>query len=61
MSKFLVNRVWLVCLLLVVAIAFGCEPAEPEANVESGAKKVATFEGGEVTQGELEEFAEQSG
>lgn len=57
------NRVWLVCLLLVVAlaVAFGCEPAEPEANVESGAKKVATFEGGEVTQGELEEFAEQSG
>ena len=42
-------------------ISFGCEPAEPEANVESGAKKVATFEGGEVTQAELEEFAKQSG
>ncbi len=63
MSKFLFNRVWLVWLLLVVALvfAFGCEPAEPEANVESGSKKVATFEGGEVTQAELEEFAQQSG
>jgi parvulin-like peptidyl-prolyl isomerase len=50
-------------LLLVVAlaVAWGCEPAEPEANVESGAKKVATFEGGEVTQGELDEFAQLSG
>ena len=42
-------------------ISLGCEPAEPEANVESGAKKVATFDGGEVTQAELEEFAKQSG
>src|SRR4028119_915274 len=63
LSKFLVNRMWFVSLLLGVALvaALGCEPAEPEANVESGAKKVATFEGGEVTQGELEEFAQQSG
>jgi parvulin-like peptidyl-prolyl isomerase len=63
LSKFLVNRVWFVSLLLGAAllVALGCEPAEPEANVESGAKKVATFEGGEVTQGEFEEFAQQSG
>jgi len=63
LSKFLVNRVLFVSLLLGVAllVALGCEAAEPEANVESGAKKVATFEGGEVTQGELEEFAKQSG
>jgi parvulin-like peptidyl-prolyl isomerase len=63
LSKFLVYRLWFVSLLLGVAllVALGCEPAEPEANVESGAKKVATFEGGEVTQGELEEFAQQSG
>jgi parvulin-like peptidyl-prolyl isomerase len=46
---------------VLLLISLGCEPAEPEANVESGAKKVATFEGGEVTQGELEEFAQQSG
>src|SRR3990170_1270667 len=53
LSKFLVNRVWFVSLLLGVALvaALGCEAAEPEANVESEAKKVATFEGGEVTQG----------
>ena len=59
----MVNRVWFVSLLLGVALvaALGCEAAEPEANVESEAKKVATFEGGEVTQGELEEFAQQSG
>ena len=57
------NRVWFVLLVFGAAllVAVGCEPAEPEANVESGAKKVATFEGGEVTQGELEEFAQQSG
>ena len=44
--------------LLVLA---GCEAAEPVANVESGAKKVAVFEGGEVTLSEVQEFAEQSG
>ena len=44
--------------ILVVA---GCAPAEPTANVDSQAKKVVTFEGGDVTQGELDEFAAQSG
>jgi peptidyl-prolyl cis-trans isomerase C len=44
--------------LLVLA---GCQAAEPVANVESGAKKVAVFEGGEVTLSEVQEFAEQSG
>lgn len=43
------------------AVLFGCEPADPSANVDSGSKKVATFEGGEVTEGELQEFARQSG
>ena len=50
---------------LLVSIAMlvlvGCDPAEPVANVESQAKKIVTFEGGAVTQGELDEFAEQSG
>jgi peptidyl-prolyl cis-trans isomerase C len=52
-----------VLLLLGVAMLFvaGCNPAEPVANVDSQARKVVTFEGGDVTQGELEEFAEQSG
>jgi peptidyl-prolyl cis-trans isomerase C len=52
-----------VLLLLGVAILVvaGCNPAEPVANVDSQARKVVTFEGGDVTQGELDEFAEQSG
>jgi peptidyl-prolyl cis-trans isomerase C len=62
-SKSLVNRAWLVSLLVVVLLVFAaaCSPAEPVANVESPSKKVATFEGGEVTLGELQEFAQQSG
>jgi peptidyl-prolyl cis-trans isomerase C len=52
-----------VLLLLGVAILVvaGCNPAEPVANVDSQARKVVTFEGGDITQGELDEFAEQSG
>ncbi len=50
---------------LALAVLAGCEPAEPVANAESGAKKIAVFEGGEVTQSELEEqldlLAQQSG
>src|SRR5215208_3467139 len=52
-----------VYLLVGVAIlvVVGCNPAEPAANVDSQARKVVTFEGGDVTQGELDEFAERSG
>jgi parvulin-like peptidyl-prolyl isomerase len=50
----------LLVLVLLVAVA-ACSPAEPVANVESPSKKVAIFEGGEVTLGELQEFAQQSG
>jgi len=46
---------------VVVFVSLGCKPAEPQANVDSQAKKIATFEGGDVTQGELNQFAEQSG
>ena len=42
-------------------MALSCEPAEPVANVEPESKKVVVFEGGEVTLGEVQEFAEQSG
>jgi peptidyl-prolyl cis-trans isomerase C len=58
-----VNRAWLVSLLVVVllVVVAACSPAEPVANVESPSKKVAIFEGGEVTLGELQEFAQQSG
>jgi parvulin-like peptidyl-prolyl isomerase len=57
------NRMLCVYLLVGVAtlVLVGCAPAEPVANVDSQARKVVTFEGGDVTQGELDEFAEQSG
>jgi peptidyl-prolyl cis-trans isomerase C len=45
----------------VLVASLGCDPAEPQANVDSQARKIATFEGGSVTQGELDEFAKQSG
>ena len=64
LNRIFINRAWSVSVLLVVAlfaVLAGCEAAEPTANVESGAKKVAVFEGGEVTLGEVQEFAEQSG
>ncbi|HEY6713834.1 MAG TPA: peptidylprolyl isomerase [Rubrobacter sp.] len=63
MSKSFRYRMLYVLLLLGVAILVvaGCNPAEPVANVDSQARKVVTFEGGDVTQGELDEFAEQSG
>lgn len=52
-----------VTVLLGVAllVSLGCDPAGPTANADSQAKKIATFEGGDVTQGELDEFAKQSG
>ncbi|HYQ85402.1 MAG TPA: hypothetical protein VEP28_15605, partial [Rubrobacter sp.] len=63
MSKLLENRVLYVYLLVgfTLLVVAGCAPAEPTANTDSQAKKVVTFEGGDVTQGELDEFAEQSG
>jgi peptidyl-prolyl cis-trans isomerase C len=62
LGKLFVNRAWFVSLLLAAALmALSCEPAEPVANVEPESKKVADFEGGEVTLGEVQEFAQQSG
>jgi peptidyl-prolyl cis-trans isomerase C len=63
LSKLFENRMLYVYLLVAAAILLvvGCDPAEPVANVDSQARKVVTFEGGDVTQGEFDEFAEQSG
>ena len=61
MSKHLSLKVALVLCALVSVVLAGCQPAETTANSNSGSKKVATFEGGEVTEGELQEFAQQSG
>jgi peptidyl-prolyl cis-trans isomerase C len=57
------DKSWFIPLLLAAALlaAMGCDPASPTANVESEAKKVAVFEGGEVTLGEVQQFAEQAG
>jgi parvulin-like peptidyl-prolyl isomerase len=48
-------------LLLGALLALSCEPAEPVANIEPESKKVVVFEGGEVTLGEVQEFAAQNG
>jgi parvulin-like peptidyl-prolyl isomerase len=63
LGKLLFNRMLYVSAFLgvVLFVALGCNAAEPEANTDSQAKKIATFEGGSVTQGELDEFAKQSG
>jgi peptidyl-prolyl cis-trans isomerase C len=46
---------------VTILVLVGCDAAEPVANLDSQAKKIVTFEGGAVTQGELDEFAQQSG
>ncbi len=61
MSKHLSLKVSLVLCALISVVLAGCQPAETTANSSSGSKKVATYEGGEVTEGELQQFAEQSG
>jgi peptidyl-prolyl cis-trans isomerase C len=63
LRKSFVNRAWFVTLLAGVSLVVvaACSPAEPVANIESPSKKIATFEGGEVTLGELQQFAQQSG
>jgi peptidyl-prolyl cis-trans isomerase C len=62
LNKVFANKAWFISLLLAAAlVALSCAPAEPVANVEPESKKVAVFEGGEVTLGEVQEFAGQSG
>jgi peptidyl-prolyl cis-trans isomerase C len=63
LSKLSVNRAWFASLLagVFLVVVAGCSPADPVANVEPDSKKIAIFEGGEVTVGELQEFAQQSG
>ena len=57
------NRAWFICVLVSVllVVVAGCSAAEPVANIESPSKKVAVFEGGEVTLGEVQQFAQQRG
>jgi parvulin-like peptidyl-prolyl isomerase len=46
--------VWGVVVLALFFVV-GCQAAAPSSEVESGAKKVVTFEGGQVTEGEVRE------
>lgn len=66
MSKLSINKGLFVALILAAfATISGCQAAGKSENVESGAQKVATYDGGEITKGELNEqlelFAQQSG
>ena len=42
-------------LVLAFFLLAGCGAASPSSEVDSGAKKVATFDGGQVTEGEVQE------
>lgn len=65
MSKLFSFKVWVVFVVVALLAFAGCSPAQPVGSVESGAQKVVTFDGGEVTKGEVDEavnrFAQQSG
>ncbi len=58
---FCVRRVLRWSLLVLVSfLLIGCTAALPASEVESGARKVFTFDGGEVTEGEVREAVERS-
>ena len=67
MRKYFARKAWFVVgiLSVVLLVLAGCEAAQTDANVESGAKKVAVFRGGEITETEVQEqvnlLAQQSG
>ncbi len=46
-------------VLALSVLLSGCQPAAPASEVDSGAKKVVTFDGGEVTEGEVLEAVER--
>jgi peptidyl-prolyl cis-trans isomerase C len=46
-------------VVLALFLLAGCSPASPTSEVDSGAKKVVTFDGGEVTEGEVREGVER--
>jgi peptidyl-prolyl cis-trans isomerase C len=63
LGKLLFTRMLYVSVFLgvVLFVSLGCNAAEPQGNTDTQSKKIATFEGGSVTEGELNEFAKQSG
>ena len=62
MSIFLFRRaVFVACSALLIALLLsGCNPAPPSSETSSGARKVVTFEGGEITEGEVVEGVERA-
>src|SRR5215216_2568965 len=46
-------------MVLVPLLVAGCAPALPASKVESGARKVVVFDGGQVTEGEVREAVER--
>ncbi|MDQ3638100.1 MAG: SurA N-terminal domain-containing protein, partial [Actinomycetota bacterium] len=46
-------------VVLAFFLLAGCAPASPSSEVDSGAKKVVTFDGGSVTEGEVIEGVER--
>ena len=65
MSKSFSGKLWVVFVFVALVSLAGCSAADPASEADSGAKKVVTFDGGEVTKGELQEqldlFAQQNG
>lgn len=47
-------------MILVSFLLLGCTAASPASEVESGARKVIIFDGGEVTEGEVREAVERT-
>ena len=50
--------IWGLVALAIFLLA-GCSPALPASQMESGARKVIIFDGGEVTEGEVQEEVER--
>ena len=44
---------------LTLFLLVGCSPAAPASQIDSGARKVIIFEGGDVTEGEVQEGVER--
>lgn len=65
MSRLFTKNMCVVFAAVALLVLAGCSAAQQTANVESGAKKVVTFDGGEITHAEVQEqidsFAQQSG
>lgn len=64
-GKSFAKRIKVAFLVIALVAVSGCQAADTSADQESGAKKVANYEGGEITEGEVQEqmnlLAQQTG